>query len=85
MVEEADLVGLAAVTAAFELIAYALDEGRDRLAPGSLMRPWIQGFYYNGDQVRAQIDEAEARGAGWIIWNAFGDYRRDWLPPQPSS
>lgn len=62
------------------VVAYALDEGRDRMAAGSLMRPWIQGFYYNGDQVRAQIDEAEARGAGWIIWNAFGDYRRDWLP-----
>ena len=62
------------------VVAHALDTGGPRLAPTSLMRPWIQGFYYNGAQVLAQIAEAEARGAGWIIWNFFGEYRRDWLP-----
>lgn len=62
------------------VVAHALDTGGPRMAPTSLMRPWIQGFYYNGDQVLAQIAEAEARGAGWIIWNFFGEYRRDWLP-----
>ena len=62
------------------VVAHALETGGPRLAPTSLMRPWIQGFYYNGAQVLAQIEEAEAQGAGWIIWNFFGDYRRDWLP-----
>ena len=62
------------------VVAHALDTGGPRMAPTSLMRPWIQGFYYNGDQVLAQIAEAEARGAGWIIWNFFGEYRRTWLP-----
>ncbi len=62
------------------VIAHALDTGGPRMAPHALMRPWIQGFYYDGAQVRAQIDESEARGAGWIIWNFLGNYRRDWLP-----
>ncbi|MGI9624612.1 MAG: putative glycoside hydrolase [Acidimicrobiales bacterium] len=62
------------------VIAFALDEGEPRLAPDSLVRPWIQGFFYNGSQVQAQIAEADSRGAGWIIWNVFGEYRRDWLP-----
>ncbi len=62
------------------VVAHALETGGPRLAPSALMRPWIQGFYYNGSQVLAQIQEAEQRGAGWIIWNFFGEYRRDWLP-----
>ncbi|MGI9617034.1 MAG: putative glycoside hydrolase [Acidimicrobiales bacterium] len=67
------------------VIAFSLDEGGDRVDAGSAMRPWIQGFYYSGEQIKAQIEEAEARGAGWIIWNAAGNYRADWLPPSSAS
>lgn len=67
------------------VIAFALDAGMDRVAADSAMRPWIQGFYYSGEQVKAQITEAEARGAGWIIWNAAGNYQADWLPVPSSS
>ena len=63
------------------VVAYSLDAGEGRVAADAAMRPWIQGFYYNGDQIKAQIEEAEARGAGWIIWNASGNYQEDWLPP----
>lgn len=63
------------------VVGDALDSGMPRLAPGSLMRPWIQGFYYDAEQVLAQIAEAERHGAGWIIWNVFGNYERSWLPP----
>ena len=62
------------------VVADALDDGLPRLAPEAIMRPWIQGFYYDATQVRAQIDEAEARGTGWIIWNASGRYAASWLP-----
>jgi len=65
------------------VIANALDVGGPRLEANTLMRPWIQGFYYNSAQVLAQINEAEARGAGWIIWNASGNYKEEWLPPAP--
>ncbi len=67
------------------VIAFSLDSGRDRVVGDSAMRPWIQGFYYSGEQVQAQITEAEARGAGWIIWNAAGNYEADWLPAASSS
>ncbi len=62
------------------VIADALDDGIPRLSEPIQMRPWIQAFYYNGAQIGAQIDEAEARGAGWLLWNASGRYREDWLP-----
>jgi len=62
------------------VIADALDDGIPRLSEPIQMRPWIQAFYYNGAQIGAQIDEAEARGAGWLLWNASGRYREGWLP-----
>lgn len=67
------------------VVAHALEMAEPKMTDGALMRPWIQGFYYNGAQVQAQINEAEKRGAGWIIWNASGRYRQDWLPPADSS
>ncbi len=62
------------------VIAHALDSAADDMAPGTRMQPWIQAFYYNGEQIRAQITEAEQRGAGWMLWNYSGTYRTDWLP-----
>jgi len=62
------------------VIAHALDAAAPDLAAGTKMQPWIQAFYYNGEQIRAQISEAEQRGAGWMLWNASGNYRTDWLP-----
>ena len=56
--------------------ADALDGAMPRMAPGSLLRPWLQAFYYNSNQIRAAIDEAESRGLGWILWNAVGRYSR---------
>ena len=60
-----------------------MSDGIPRLAPDALMRPWLQAFYYNGSQVLAEIEEAEARGTGWILWNAGGEYADSWLPPAP--
>jgi len=59
--------------------ADALDGAMPRMAPGSLLRPWLQAFYYNSNQIRAAIDEAESRGLGWILWNAVGRYSRSAL------
>ncbi len=61
--------------------AEALDGALPRMAPGSLLRPWLQAFYYNSNQVRAGIAEAESRGLGWILWNAVGRYNKEALLP----
>ena len=61
------------------VIADALDDGLPRIGT-TTMRPWIQAFGYNGTQIGDQIREAEARGAGWLLWNASGNYRAEWLP-----
>lgn len=60
--------------------ADALDDGAPRLGGTTLMRPWLQAFYYNGSQIQASIAEAEERGFGWILWNAPGNYQESWVP-----
>ena len=64
-----------------QLVLRALDDGGPRVAHPALVRPWLQAFFYNADQVLAGINEAEARGHGWMLWNAGGEYARSWLPP----
>ncbi len=60
--------------------ADALEDAAPRLSRGTLLRPWLQAFYYNGSQVKAGIFAAEERGHGWLLWNAGGNYGESWLP-----
>jgi hypothetical protein len=46
-----------------------------------VLRPWIQDFYYNASQVRAQIEAAEERGLGWMLWNALSRFTEGALLP----
>jgi hypothetical protein len=39
------------------------------------IRPWIQGFWYTAREINAQINGvANARTAGWSVWNPGGHY-----------
>ncbi|MBT8200244.1 MAG: hypothetical protein KJO36_06990 [Acidimicrobiia bacterium] len=62
------------------VVAFALDKAIPRWEGTAILRPYLQAFYYNGSQIGAQIAEAEARGLGWLLWNAGGDYAESWLP-----
>ncbi len=65
--------------------ADALDDGAPRLAPGTIMRPWLQAFFYTPSQVREGIDAAAERGFGWMLWHVRGVYDLDALPPALST
>lgn len=65
-----------------EVVAGALDAGIKRLEGQSIIRPWLQDFYYTSDQVREQIDAAEARSLGWMLWNAASIFNVDALDPE---
>lgn len=67
-----------------ETVTYTLQK-TEELIPGTMskMRPWLQDFTYpiegykayGPDDVRAQIDAAEAMGvSGWMLWNAAGEF-----------
>ncbi len=71
-----------------QVVGLALDDVVGRLDGPVIIRPWLEDFgYLSGPlrrqgcttthspaTVRAQIDAAEARADGWILWNASGNY-----------
>ena len=61
--------------------AGALDDGLPRLQGAAIVRPWFQDFFYDWNQVRAQIEVAEQRSVGWMLWNASSNYQMDALFP----
>ncbi len=75
-----------------ETVTYTLERSQ-HWVPGSMkkMRPWLQDFTYplegystyGPDEVRAQIDAAEALGvSGWLLWNAAGEFEVSALAPE---
>ena len=75
-----------------ETVTYTLEQS-EALVPGIMpkMRPWLQDFtyplegyaVYGPDEVRAQIDAAQALGvSGWMLWNAAGEFEVPALAPE---
>ncbi|MEX1281506.1 MAG: putative glycoside hydrolase [Acidimicrobiia bacterium] len=63
------------------VVAGAMDEGLERIGDDVILRPWFQDFWYDASQVRAQIDEADARGVGWMLWHPGSNFTYDALRP----
>lgn len=59
----------------------AMAAGVPRLAPGSIMRPWIADFNYGASSVRAEIDAVEKYGSGWMLWNPGSRHTEGALNP----
>jgi hypothetical protein len=70
-----------------EVVGRAIDDGLDRMAGTTIMRPWLQAFSlgagisYGPAQIRSQIDQAETRGLGWMLWNAGSRFNEQALQP----
>lgn len=65
----------------YEVVTRALADGQARIddAP-AVLRPWIQDFYYSTSQVNAEIEAADDRGVGWMLWNALSSFTEAALP-----
>lgn len=47
----------------------------ERMPPGTKVRPWLQGYWYNPYEMLLQKQAAnDANSAGWFWWNAAGSY-----------
>ncbi len=64
----------------YEVTADAIDDALPRLAPGTVLRPWLQAFWWRNVQIRSSIQAAEDRGVGWILWNARSNFDLEALP-----
>ncbi len=63
------------------VVAAALRAGMPRLAPTTVMRPWLADYFYGPDEVRAEIDAAERHTGGWMLWNANSNHTPGALRP----
>jgi len=69
------------------VVAGALADGLPRVSGPAIVRPWIQDFTfgcggpYGEAEVRSQIDAAEERDLGWILWNASSRFTEEALDP----
>jgi hypothetical protein len=64
----------------YAVTADAIDDGTPRLAHPAVMRPWLQAFWWTDAEIKESIRAAEERGAGWMLWNAAGNYSEAALP-----
>jgi hypothetical protein len=52
----------------------AVGDALPRLAPGAVLRHWLQAFWLTNSQIRSSIQAAEDGGVGWILWNARSNF-----------
>ena len=64
----------------YDVTADAIDDAVPRLEPGTVLRPWLQAFFWTNQQIRRSIQAAEDREVGWILWNSVSNYSRDAIP-----
>ncbi|MDH3462624.1 MAG: putative glycoside hydrolase, partial [Acidimicrobiia bacterium] len=63
-----------------DVTADAIDDTLERIEPSTVVRPWLQSFWWTPAQIRRSIQAAEDRGVGWMLWNIVSDYSRESLP-----
>ena len=64
----------------YDVTADAIDDALPRLEDGSVLRPWLQAFWWTNSQIRSAIQAAEDRGVGWILWNVSSNFDLEAIP-----
>jgi hypothetical protein len=58
----------------YDVTTDALSDALRRMEPGSVLRPWLQSFWWTTDQIRRSIQAAEDLGTGWLLWNVRSNF-----------
>lgn len=64
----------------YEVTAGAIDDALVRLTSDTILRPWLQAFWWSNDQIRQAIQAAEDRDVGWLLWNVRSNFDRAAIP-----
>ncbi len=68
----------------YEVIYRSVRVGRQRVSPGTKVRPWLQAYGYSPAAMQIQRLAAEDAAAdGWFFWNAGGYYPPEVFGPLP--
>ncbi len=58
-----------------EVVTYASRDALDRMHDSTVvLRPWIQDFWYEPDDVREQIVALDGLDLGWMSWNILSNF-----------
>lgn len=64
----------------YDVTADAISDALPRMAEGSVLRPYLQAFWWTNEQIRRSIQAAEDLGVGWILWNVRSNFDLAALP-----
>lgn len=64
----------------YDVTADAIDDALARISDASVLRPWLQAFWWSDAQIRRAIQAAEDRGVGWILWNVRSNFDLEAVP-----
>jgi len=64
----------------YDVTTNAIDAARRRIAPGVVLRPWLQAFWWTDAEIRRPIQAAEDKDVGWFLWNAVSNFSRAAIP-----
>lgn len=64
----------------YDVTADAIEDALRRIEPGTILRPWLQAFWWTNAQIRRSIQAAEDRDVGWILWNAVSNFSSSAIP-----
>ncbi len=64
----------------YDVTADAISDAMPRMREGSTLRPYLQAFWWNNQQIRRSIQAAEDAGVGWMLWNVRSNFDLEALP-----
>ena len=63
----------------YEVVSAALNDGLKRGIEKEKIRPFLQGFWHDSEDVQITIKAAENKNLDWIIWNNSSQYEVEYF------
>ena len=63
----------------YEVVSAALNDGLKRGIENEKIRPFLQGFWHDSEDVQLTIKAAENKNLDWIIWNNSSQYEVEYF------
>lgn len=64
----------------YDVTSDAIGDALVRMEPASVLRPWLQSFWWTNEQIRRSIQAAEDLGTGWLLWNVRSNFDAAAIP-----
>ncbi|MGD2061015.1 MAG: putative glycoside hydrolase, partial [Acidimicrobiia bacterium] len=66
----------------YDVTTDAIGGALARMEPTSVLRPWLQSFWWTNEEIRRSIQAAEDLGTGWLLWNVRSNFDAAAIPTE---